>query len=146
MSASVEEVAEQLRADYESPDPDREPAMASLFAETVRLVHTPPAPTDGPLPGAMLREVALAETRAANRAFTEMTRDNVQVTVDGSSIRLRSTTNGTLVTGESVSIDTDVIVEIEDGRIVAMEARMDEEAGARWRQALEAGGFEPPTH
>src|SRR5262245_3289172 len=105
MSADVEQVAERLRADYESPDANGEPAMASLFAETVQLKHTPPAPTDGPLPGAMLREVAIAETKAANRAFTEMTRDNVQVTVDGSSIRLQSTTKGTLVTGDSVSID-----------------------------------------
>ncbi len=145
MTTDVEQVAEQLRADYASPDPDREPAMASLFAETVELRHTPPAPTDGPLPGAMLREVALAETRAANRAFTEMVRDNVQVTVDGSSIRLQSTTKGTLVTGEAVSIDTDVVVEVKEGRIVAMEARMDEEAGAQWRQALEAGGFEVPA-
>jgi hypothetical protein len=119
--------------------------MASLFAETVELEHVPPAPTDGPLPGAMLREVAIAETQAANRAFTEVTRDDVRVTVNGSSIRLQSTTKGTLVTGESVSIDTDVVVEIQDGRIVAMEARMSEEDGKRWRQALEAGGFEVPA-
>jgi hypothetical protein len=145
MTADVQQVAEQLRADYASPDPDREPAMASLFAATVELKHVPPAPTDGPLPGAMLRDVAIAETQAANRAFTEVTRDNVQVTVNGSSIRLQSTTKGTLVNGESVSIDTDVVVEIQDGRIVAMEARMSEEDGKRWRQALEAGGFEAPA-
>ena len=142
MSTDVEEIAQRLRADYASQDPDREPAMASLFGETVELRHDPPAPTDGPLAGAMLRDVVIAESRAAYHAFTDVVRDNIDVTVDGSSIRIRATTKGTLVTGDAISVDTDVVVEIRDGRIVAMSSRMGEEDGARWRQALEAGGFE----
>lgn len=144
MSADVEAIAERLRADYESPSPDGIPAMATLFADTVELRHDPPIASDGPIPGSALRDVAIAETQAANRAFTEVVRDNVDVTVDGSSIRIRATTKGTLVTGATLSIDTDVVVEVRDGRIVAMSAHLGDDNTARWREALAAGGFEPP--
>jgi hypothetical protein len=144
MSSDVEAIAARLRADYESPSPDGVPAMATLFADSVELRHDPPIPTDGPIPGATLRDVAIAETRAANRAFTEVVRDNVEVTVDGPSIRVRATTKGTLMTGAAISIDTDVVVEVRDGEIVAMNAHLGDENTARWREALEAGGFERP--
>ena len=150
MPTDAERVADLLRADLLrtdlAADTGAEPAMASLYADSVELRHTPPLPTDAPLSGAFLRDVSIAETAAARRALPDLARDENSVTVDGNSIRLQSTVTGTLATtGESIKVHTDVVVEVRDGRIVAMEARLGADAMATWGTVLAAGGFEIPT-
>jgi hypothetical protein len=119
--------------------------MASLYADTIELRHNPPRRADGPIEASALRDISVADMAAVNRGLTEREFDTPRITVEGSSIRIQSTMRGTLASGDPIKVDNDVLLEVRDGKIVALEAHRDEESWAQWFKVLEAGGFDPPA-
>ena len=139
MTASPEEFAERLRSGGAA-------AMGSLpFADQVHLRHDPPVDSDGPIPGALLAAVSRAEADAMERALTTGLDRSVDVTVEGANLRVRSAVRGELTDGTSVDYATEVVLEVTDGTITAMEAHLDDASMAQHRAVLTAGGYERPA-
>ena len=114
------------------------------FADRVQLTHVPPAATDGPIPGALLADVSRAEADAMTRALGSELDRAVDVTVEGSTVRMRSSVCGTLPDGTAIDYATEVVLGVAGGEIVSMEAHLDEASMAQHRRVLDAGGFERP--
>jgi hypothetical protein len=142
ITESVDDMAVRLRA--VSADRVRSHlALASLFAETIELRHEPSHPSDGPISGRLLAEVSRREVDAAGRALPDLA-SNVEVTVEGDSLRVRSRTTGTLSDGTKVDVQTNTVFVVADGAIVGLYSDMDEASMAAWGHVLAAGGFEIP--
>jgi hypothetical protein len=115
------------------------------FADRVRVSHDPPLDTDGPVDGARLSAIALAETQALERAFARPPERQQSKTVEGRFVTMRNVLRGVLVDGSAVDYQTEVALEIDNGVIVAIRSRMDAASMAQHRRALEAGNFQRPT-
>jgi ketosteroid isomerase-like protein len=137
-------VAEELRAAYRAGPSAGQAVMASLFADSVVLHHDPPLPSDGPIPGAFLREMSGLETAAAHRALPDLRYDTVEVSGDDDTVRVRSKVTGTLASGEAVEVATDVVLDLRDGRIVGLTGHLEPHDQEQWSAVLAAGGFEVP--
>jgi ketosteroid isomerase-like protein len=119
--------------------------MASLFADTVELTHVPPLPADGPIAASDLSEISAADMQAVSRGLHNRSADQPSISVEGSSVRIRSTMRGTLANGDPIRVDGEVLLEVRDGRIVALQSHRDPESWAQWFKVLAAGHFEPPA-
>lgn len=144
MTLSAAEIAQQLLAVAGDAERSRE-TLTALFAEEIELRHVPPAPTDGPIPGALLAEISRREVAALSRAMPDATHDEPEITVEGDAIRVRRRTHGLLGDGTPVDVRTNTLMSIADGRVVALESDMDPESLRSWRGVLAAGGFEVPA-
>ncbi|MGO8864542.1 MAG: hypothetical protein ACLQRH_27755 [Acidimicrobiales bacterium] len=144
-TADAERIAELLRADAEAPRSGRPSAMSSLFAETIELSHVPSLPADGPITADLLRAISAADMAAVSRGLLNLVAEKATVTVEASSIRIRSSLRGNLATGKPIKVDNDVLIEIRDGKIVALQGHRDEDSWAQWFEVLEAGDFDPPA-
>jgi ketosteroid isomerase-like protein len=145
MTTDAERIADQLRAESSAPQQGGPSVMASLYADTVELRHTPPRRADGPIEASALRAISVADMAAVSRGLKEREFDTPRITVEGSSIRIQSTMRGTMASGDPIKVDNDVLLEVRDGKIVTLEAHRDEESWAQWFKVLEAGGFDPPA-
>jgi hypothetical protein len=143
--ADAERIAELLRADAEAPQAGRPSVMSSLFAETIELSHVPPLPADGPITADLLRAISVADMAAVSSGLLNRVAEKASITVEGSSIRIRSSLRGNLATGKPINVDNDVLIEIRDGKIVALQGHRDEDGWAQWFEVLEAGNFDPPA-
>ncbi len=142
MSQSASEIAQQLVA---TTDPEGSwEALTRLFAKEVELRHVPPAPTDGPIPGALLAQISHGEVEALSRALPNATHDQPEITVEGDAIRVRRRTHGSLADGTPVDLRTNTVFSIADGQVVALQSDMDGESRRVWQSVLSAGGFPPP--
>jgi ketosteroid isomerase-like protein len=142
MADSVREIAQQLAA---AADPGGSwEALTRLFAKEVELRHDPPAPTDGPISGALLAQISLHEMEALSRALPDATHDQPEITVEGNAIRIRRRTQGSLPDGTPVDFRTNTVFSIAEGRVVALQSDMDGESVRMWQRVLSAGGFPPP--
>ena len=79
------------------------------------------------------------------RALTDGLAREVDVTVEGDRVRMRSSVRGTLADGTTVDYTTEVVLGIRDGEIASMEASLDEDAMAQHRLVLDAGSYERPN-
>ena len=104
----------------------------------------PPVDSDGPLPGALLAEVSRCEADAMTCALTDAIDRDVDVTVEGASVRMRSSVRGTLRDGTPVDYTTEVVLGIAGGEVVSMEAHLDEARRGQHRLVLDAGNFQRP--
>jgi hypothetical protein len=147
MTTDAEQVAEQLQGDYTAAEEGRQPVMASLFADTIALHHLPLRDdrVDGPIEASVLRDISIADMAAVGRALTDRSVEKPHISVEGSFIRIRSAVKGTLATGEPIEVGNEVLLEVRDGKIVAMVAYRDAESWAQWEKVLEAGNFQPPA-
>lgn len=137
-------LAEQLRAEVESPREGQPSVMSSLYADIIDLRHLPPRAADGPIDAGLMREISIADMEAVGRGLPDRTFDQPTITVEGDYVHIQSAIRGTLATGEAVKVDNDVKVKVLDGRIVALEAHRDEASWANWFKILDAGKFDPP--
>jgi hypothetical protein len=137
-------LAEQLQAEVEAPQTGQPSVMSTLYAETIDLRHVPPRAADGPIEASLMRQISVADMDAVSRGLPERTFDKPSITVEGASVRIRSAIRGTLATGEAVTVNNDVLLEVGDGKIVALEAHRDEESWSNWFKILKAGKFDPP--
>jgi hypothetical protein len=141
MAQSANEIAQQLAA---TADPEGSwRALTRLFAKEVELRHDPPAPTDGPIPGALLAQISQREVEALSRAVPNATHDPPEITVEGNAIRIRRRTQGSLPDGTPVDLRTNTLFSIAEGRVVALQSDMDGESVRMWQRVLFAGGFPP---
>jgi hypothetical protein len=69
----------------------------------------------------------------------------VEVTVEGACVRVKAWIEGTLATGSTVRLLSDMSCTVRDGRIVGMEHRMDDHTMAGWVEVAAAGGFAVPA-
>ncbi len=144
MTRSAAEIARELVASAGDPEGSWK-ALTGLFAEEIELRHVPPAPTDGPIAGALLAEISAREVAALSRAMPDARHDQPEITVEGDAIRIRRRTHGLLADGTPVDLSTHTLMSIADGRVVALESDMDAESMRAWRDVLAAGGFEVPA-
>ena len=142
ITISANDVAEQLRATSGNSGANQE-VLARLLADEIVLRHEPPHPSDGPLPGRLLAEMAQREVEAVQRALpdAELSSD---VTVEGDGVRMRGRTCGTLADGTTVDVQTNTLFTVSDGRIVALLSEMDPQSGEAWGRVLAAGEIEVP--
>lgn len=137
---SAATIAEQLR----TAGSNRGELMATLYADQVDLRHVPPLATDGPIPGRLLAEVSLREVAAVEKALADRTEAS-EIAVEGEDgIRLIGRTTGTMADGTEVDVTTRVLLTVAAGRVVGLEADLDELSMASWGKVLLAGGFEVP--
>jgi hypothetical protein len=116
------------------------------FADKVNLSHDPPSERDGPIDGAALSAIARAEVEAMARAFAEPPeREVLHTSVEGRFVTTRTATRGMLVDGTPIDYETEVVLEVDDGVIVGMRARLDEANATQHRMVLTAGQFQRPT-
>jgi hypothetical protein len=115
------------------------------FADKVRVSHDPPLDTDGPVDGARLSAIALAEMEALERAFARPPERQQSKTVEGRFVTMRNVLRGVLVDGSAIDYQTEVVLEIDNGVIVAIRSRMDAGSTAQHRRALGAGNFQRPS-
>lgn len=144
-AADAERVAEQLRAEAEAPRAGGPSVMSSLFADTIELSHVPPLPADGPITADLLRAISAADMTAVSGGLLDPVAEKATITVEGSSIRIRSSFRGSLAAGKPIKVDNDVLIEVREGKIVALQGHRDEESWAQWFEVLEAGNFDPPA-
>jgi ketosteroid isomerase-like protein len=137
-------LAEQLQAEVDTPQEGEPSVMSSLYADTIDLRHVPPRSADGPIEASLMREISVADMDAVSRGLLERTFDPPSIKVEGDSVRIRSAMRGTLATGEAVTVNNDVLLEVRDGKIVALEAHRDDESWSNWFKILKAGKFDPP--
>jgi ketosteroid isomerase-like protein len=139
---SANDVADQLRSTAGNPIANHE-TLARLFAEEIELRHEPPHPSDGPIPGRLLAEMARREVEAVKRALPDAEQRS-EITVEGDGVRVRGRTRGTLVDGTLIDVQTNTLFTVADGRIVALHSDMDARSGVAWGRVLAAGGIEVP--
>jgi ketosteroid isomerase-like protein len=143
MSTSVSEVADQMRAVAHDRAKSRE-LLSGLFAEKVELRHSPPSPSDGPIPGSLLADVSKREVEALARALPDLVHEEPEITVEGDAIRVRGRTLGTLADGTNIDVRTNTLFAVADGAIVGLQSDMDPLSVSAWQKVLAAGGFEIP--
>jgi hypothetical protein len=143
MNQSVADLADALRHAAGEAGGTQE-VLARRFASTVELRHSPPRPTDGPLPGSFLAEATRREIDAVNRALTDRADSNTEVSVEGDRIHFSGRTRGTLRDGTVIDVQTSGWLSVADGVIVALEGNMDTESMETWGRVLADGGFELP--
>jgi ketosteroid isomerase-like protein len=139
---SANDVANQLRAAAGNPIANQE-ALARLFADEIQLRHEPPHPSDGPIPGRLLAEMARRELAAVARALPDAEQDS-EITVEGDGVRMRGRTRGTLADGTAVDVQTNTLFSVADGRIVGLRSDMDARSMESWGVVLAAGAIEVP--
>ena len=145
MTTDAERIADQLRAESSAPQQGGPSVMASLYADPIELRHRPPRRADGLIEASLLRDISVADMAAVSRGLNDRVFESPRITVEGSSIRIQSTMRGTLASGDPIKVDNDVLLEVRDGKIVALDAHRDEESWAQWFKVLEAGDFDPPA-
>jgi hypothetical protein len=144
MDNSPEEVAAELRAAVGDEGTTHE-LLARRFAEYVELRHTPPHPTDGPIPGRLLGEVAGREVAAVGRALRERDDSEAEITVEGDRVWVRRRTRGKLADGTTIDVRSSTRFVVTDGAIVGLESDMDPGSMEAWGKVLAAGEFEIPA-
>jgi lactoylglutathione lyase len=92
-------------------------AVAEHLAETVEVHHDPPAPTDGPMPGALL-----AEAMRQSSADTSSARTILSLVAEGDRIVQHSIVT-TVADGQRSEVAHTAIYRVADGRIVGLESR-----------------------
>ena len=143
MTKSALEIAEQMRAGAHDLVQSRE-VLARLFAETVELRHVPRRPSDGPISGRLLSEVARREAEAVSRALPGLIVEDPEITVEADTIRVRRRTAGTLLDGTTIDVRTNTLFSVGEGAIVALQSDMDAAGIEAWQKVLAAGDFEAP--
>jgi hypothetical protein len=137
-------LAEQLQAEVDGPQEGRPSVMSSSYADTIDLRHVPPRAADGPIEAGLMRDISVADMDAVGRGLPERTFDPPSITVEGDGVRIRSAIRGTLATGEAVTVNNEVLLQVRDGKIVSLEAHRDDESWSNWFKILRAGTFDPP--
>ena len=92
-----------------------------------------------------MREVSGREAAAVKHALPDLHYGGVEVTVAGACVRVKASIEGTLATGSTVRLLSDMSCTVRDGRIVGMEHRMDNDTMAGWAEVAAAGGLAVPA-
>jgi hypothetical protein len=139
---SANDVADQLRATAGDPIANQE-TLARLFADEIHLQHEPPHPSDGPIPGRLLAEMARREIAAVTRALPDADQSS-EITVEADAVRMRGRTRGTLADGTAIDVQTNTLFTVADDRIVGLRSDMDARSMESWGLVLATGGIEVP--
>ena len=123
---SANDVADQLRAAGNLGATQE--MLARLFADEIVLRHEPPHPSDSPIPGRLLAEMARREVDAVKRALPDAEQSS-EVAVEGDGVRMRGRTRGTLADGTAIDVHTNTLFTVADGRIVGLRSEMDAQSG-----------------
>ena len=143
-SDTVVLAAQLLRSEAGATPLDRVRAKALLFADEMVLRHHPPLPSDGPTMGTDLAKVSEAEAAAVCRTVPDLVNIRLTMTVEGSHVRVESTDSGTGPQGEPVELRAHTLLEVRDGRIVAMDVYWEQDGASRalLTEMLARGGFD----
>jgi ketosteroid isomerase-like protein len=137
-------IARRLAAAFRAGPADAQSTLRSLYADEVELRHIPALPSDGPVDGTRLREGQDREAAAIGRAIPGYAYDDVNVEVDGDRVHVTAWIHGTLTTGTSVRLRSDMYCTVRDGHVVGLEHVMDDETMAAWMDVAAAGGLAVP--
>ena len=143
--AAVERVAAQLQAAFNAGPDEAQAVLRALYADEVELRHVPALPSDGIVDGARLRDASGREAAAVKGAIPDLHYAGVEVTVDGARVHVTAWIEGTLATGSTVHLLSDMSCTVRDDRIVGMEHRMDNATMAGWVEVAAAGGLSVPA-
>jgi ketosteroid isomerase-like protein len=144
-TAEAAQIAERLKTAFENGPDAAQTELRALYGDTLELHHVPPLPSDGTVDGERMREASGQEAAAVKRAIPDQHYGNVEVVADKSRVHVKAWIQGTLTTGNSIRLLSEMWCTVRDGRIVAIEHIMDEEAMARWVEVAAAGGLKVPT-
>ncbi|HEV3354762.1 MAG TPA: nuclear transport factor 2 family protein [Acidimicrobiales bacterium] len=140
-AASAETVAAALRAALEQGPEAFRGCLGSLYADRVELRHEPALSVDGPVDGRRLAETTEAEAAAITSALGDQHYGAGEVVVDGDTVTVRTSLEGSLPSGEAASLPTHMICGVADGRIAAITHQMGPDAMQAWLRVAEAGGL-----
>jgi len=143
-TADARQVAEQLKTAFENGPESAQTVLRGLYGDTLELRHVPPLPSDGTVDGERMRQASGQEAAAVKRAIPDQRYDEVEVVVDGSRVHLKAWIQGTLTTGTSVRMLSEMWCAVSEGRIVAVEHLMDDDAIAGWVEVAAAAGLTVP--
>lgn len=143
-SGDTTQVARQLEAAFKAGPDAAQSTLAALYAESVELRHVPAFPSDGPIDGVRLRESSHREAAAIRNAIPDYDYDDVQVVTVGERVHVKAFIRGTLGTGSSVRLLSEMYCSVRDERIVGVEHHMDNDTLVAWVEVAEAGGLRVP--
>ena len=143
-TANAKQIAEQLRTAFENGPEAAQTALRALYADTLELHHVPPLPSDGTVDGERMREASGREAAAVKSAIPDQHYDNIEVIADRSRVHVKAWIQGTLTTGKSIRVLSEMWCTVRDGRIIAIEHLMDKDAMAGWVEVAAAGGMKVP--
>ena len=144
MTASVDDIAEAIRA----AGADRQRSsdlLATLYADTVELQHSPPRPGDGSWPASTLVAVAKEELDAIQRAIPDAVVHVPLVVVDRDAVRVCNRIEGVLVDGTRIDLTTNTVFTVSDGRVVGLRSEMTSDDAQACGGVVAAGAFEVPA-
>jgi hypothetical protein len=143
-SAGARQVADQLKAAFASGPDAAQTVLRSLYGDRLELRHVPPLPSDGTVDGERMREASGREAAAIKDAIPDLHYEAVELVVDESRVHVKAWIRGTLASGKSVRLLSEMWCTVHDGRIVAIEHLMDEDALAAWIEVAGTGGIQVP--
>ena len=111
----------------------------------MELRHVPALPSDGVVDGGRMRDASGREAAAVKHALPDLHYAGVEVTVEGACVLVKAWIEGTLATGNTVRLLSDMSCTVRDGHIVGMEHRMDNATMAGWAEVAAAGGLAVPA-
>lgn len=132
--------AELERALAAGPEVFR-PILGALFADEVDLRHEPPLPADGIVGGTRLAAATEREAVAITGVLADRRYGDIDVTVDGDQVLVRTALMGTLPDGRAVVLPTRMRCTIAHGRISALTHEMGADALRAWAEVAVAGGL-----
>ncbi|MHB8665037.1 MAG: nuclear transport factor 2-like protein [Acidimicrobiales bacterium] len=141
MSATATEVARKLEAGFRAGPAAAPQAIGRLCGDQVEYRHIPALPSDGVVDGTRLAEGTGREAAAIGRALSDQRYTDIEVTVDGTEVRVVANLLGVLATGAAVCLPTQMRCIIDDGRIVAITHVMDGGAMKAWAEVAAAAGM-----
>jgi hypothetical protein len=144
MTRSIDDIADAFRAAGADRAKSSE-LLASLYADTVQMQHSPPGPGDGPWLATTLVALAKQEVAAVGRALPDALVHPPVVSIEGDALRIRNRIEGDLADGTRIDITTNTVFTVADGRIVGLRSEMDPTDAQTWIQVLTAGAFEVPV-
>ncbi len=141
MSATAQEVGQQIEAAFGAGPQAAPQAIGGLCADKVEYRHVPPLPNDGVVDGTRLAESTGREGAAIGRAISDQRYSDIEITVDGAEVRVAANLRGILATGAPVCLPTQMRCVVDNGKIVAITHVMDGGAMKAWAEVAVAGGL-----
>ena len=139
MGDSIETIAATLRAAEERGYLPGRIALHAVLADEVVLGRIPALPEDGPRERDRFLEMWRTEAATYERALEGFHQEDVVVTTEGDRIRLNRTL---CATGEgALRVPVEQVFTVADGRVVAIEVRLDPDDAARMRSMIQASGL-----
>jgi hypothetical protein len=92
-----------------------------------------------------MRDASGREAAAVKHALPDLHYAGVEVTVEGACVLVKAWIEGTLATGNTVRLLSDMSCTVRDGRIVGMEHRMGNDSMAGWAEVAATGGLAVPA-